>query len=136
MKKAGIINRELSALVATLGHLDELTICDAGLPCLPGVSVIDVSLSLGTPRIWPVLETLRHELVIEQAVWADEANADLAKQFHSEVEKWETVSGTTISKITESHDTLKRRTALSRAIIRTGEITPFANIILICGVAF
>ncbi|GAM61192.1 ribose ABC transport system [Vibrio ishigakensis] len=32
MKKSTLINSEISYLVATLGHTDEITVCDAGLP--------------------------------------------------------------------------------------------------------
>lgn len=136
MKKTGIINRELCALVATLGHLDEITLCDAGLPCPPGVPVIDLSLTYGTPRLWPVLDALRQDLVIEGAVWADEADSDLAKRFQSELALWETSLGKPVIASLQSHETFKERTARSRAIIRTGETTPYANVILICGVVF
>lgn len=136
MKRTGIINRDLSALVATLGHRDEITICDAGLPCPPGVAVIDLSLTLGLPSIWTVFETLRQELVIEGVVWANEAKDHLVDRFQAEMDIWATGGKTDIARATESHEAFKHRTGTSRAIIRTGDVTPYANVILICGVAF
>ena len=37
---------------------------------------------------------------------------------------------------TVSHEEFKRRSATARAVVRTGECTPYANIMLIAGVAF
>jgi D-ribose pyranase len=35
-----------------------------------------------------------------------------------------------------AHEELKRLTASARAVVRTGECTPYANIVLIAGVTF
>ena len=34
------------------------------------------------------------------------------------------------------HEELKRLTASARAVVRTGETTPFANVVLVAGVTF
>jgi D-ribose pyranase len=34
------------------------------------------------------------------------------------------------------HEEFKARTAAARAVVRTGEFTPYANVILIAGVTF
>jgi len=136
MKRGGILNRDVSALVARLGHLDEITLCDAGLPCPPGAPVIDLSLRLGTPPLWDVLETLREELVIEGVIWAEETAPDLAAQMSKAFEDWANLQAGPIATSRLSHDAFKARTASSRAILRTGDITPYANVVLICGVAF
>lgn len=56
MKKSTLINSELSYLVATLGHTDEITVCDAGLPIPDEVQRIDLALTHGVPSF---LETVR-----------------------------------------------------------------------------
>ncbi len=52
MKKSTLLNSELSYLVATLGHTDEITICDAGLPIPDEVTRIDLALTHGVPSFW------------------------------------------------------------------------------------
>jgi D-ribose pyranase len=47
MKKTGIINRDVSALVAQMGHYDALMISDAGFPIPRGVPCVDLSLVAG-----------------------------------------------------------------------------------------
>ncbi len=136
MKRTNLLNRDLSALVARLGHMDEITVCDAGLPCPPGVEVIDLSITPGTPSLWVVLDALAEELVIEGAVFAKEASDTLVGRFDRVLAKWAEATDVPIETHRPSHDDFKRRTAMSRAIIRTGEVTPYANIILISGVAF
>lgn len=56
MKKSTLINSDISYLVATLGHTDEITICDAGLPIPDHVQRIDLALTHGVPSF---LDTVR-----------------------------------------------------------------------------
>ena len=48
MKKCGHLNREVSRVLARMGHTDSLVIADCGLPVPDGVECID--LSIGTRR--------------------------------------------------------------------------------------
>ncbi|MHA7773525.1 D-ribose pyranase [Roseibium sp. M-1] len=136
MKRTALLNRHLSALVASLGHMDEVVVADAGLPVPDGVKVIDLAVSAGIPSFREVLVALRAELVIEGAIWADEAAEDLSMQMQSELDVWSAETGLTIAASRLPHDDFKLRTRKAKAIIRTGEVTPYANIILISGVAF
>ena len=56
MKQTGILNRDLSAVIAALGHTQSIVIGDCGLPIPDGVPVIDLALVPGTPSF---LLTLR-----------------------------------------------------------------------------
>lgn len=136
MKRTALLNRHLSSLVASLGHLDEIVVADAGLPVPAGVKVIDLAVTAGVPSFRELLTALKSELVIESAVWAEEASADLTSLMQHEVAGWaeETGKAITVSRLT--HEAFKHRTQTARAVIRTGEVTPYANIILISGVAF
>lgn len=132
MKKTPLLNIALSQLIASLGHGDSIVIGDAGLPAPPGVPLIDLALTRGVPGLMDTLQTVLSEMQVEHHVLADElfaagAQATLAKQ----------ISQLGLAgKQTLPHDEFKRRTQQARAIIRTGEFTPYANIILIAGVVF
>ncbi|SNT73768.1 D-ribose pyranase [Paracoccus seriniphilus] len=136
MKRSILINRHLSTLVASLGHLDEIVVADAGLPVPDGVPVIDLAVKPGVPGFWDVLDALRSELVIEAAVIADEANDDLQAAFADFMKDWSQETKKHIALSTTSHGAFKDRSARSKAVIRTGECTPYCNVILVSGVPF
>lgn len=136
MKRTALLNRHLSSLVARAGHLDEIVVADAGLPMPRGVEVIDLAITPGLPRFQDVLAALRTELVIEGAIWADETSAEVASMMKGEAESWASATGKQVATSTLSHADFKARSQSALAVIRTGEITPYANIILVCGVAF
>lgn len=137
MKHSFLLNRHLSQLIASLGHVDEVVIADAGMPAPKGVPVIDVALSRGVPSFWQVCEAIRSELVIEGALIASETSDGLLAQMQSELAQWQTTGGQQPVPITRlSHDALKLRSGAAKAFIRTGETSPYCNMTVICGVAF
>ncbi|MCV0426033.1 MAG: D-ribose pyranase [Roseibium sp.] len=136
MKRTPLLNRHLSELVASLGHLDEIIIADAGLPVPAGVRVLDLAVSPGIPGFRDLLRALRSELVIEGAIWAEEASTEVSAMMQCEVDLWSSETDKTIDVAKLSHTDFKRRSTTARAVIRTGEVTPYANIILISGVPF
>lgn len=136
MKRTGLLNRHLSELVASLGHMNEITVADAGLPAPQGIPVIDLAVTPGVPRFWDVLAGLQHELVIESAVWATNADHGLSESMIEVFDQWAKEQGKQIECDQIHHDAFKLRSVNSRAIIRTGEITPYANVILVSGVSF
>lgn len=138
MKRTYLLNRHLSRLVAELGHLDEVTIADAGLPVPQGVAVIDLAISPGEPRMATVLRALAEELVIEGAIIAEQAEGKSAAEILDIALGMFTLTGGAKDIVTHmiDHEEFKRRVTLSKAVIRTGEITPYCNIILQSGVAF
>ena len=81
MKRGALLNTHLSQLVASIGHLDEITIADAGLPAPSGVAVIDLAVSPGIPSFFDVVSALGLEAVIEDVVEAEEASDDLKARF-------------------------------------------------------
>jgi D-ribose pyranase len=128
MKNHGVIHPDLVRVLAQLGHKDELLICDAGFPIPFGVERIDLAYRLGSPEFADVVETIADDIVVESVVVADESSDELVGWLESTIE-----SGST-ERVT--HAQLKERAGRSRAVIRTGETTPYANIILVAGVAF
>lgn len=127
MKRTALLHAELSGLVAGLGHGDLLVIGDAGLPVPRGVRVVDLAVTLGIPRVFDVLDAVLAEMVVERSALAEEAGADLAAGFRARQ------IGTVALM---PHAALKAAMAEARAVVRTGEFTPYANICLYAGVAF
>ena len=131
MKKSGILNAEIATVVAHLGHMDTVTIGDAGLPIPQGPKRIDLVVKPGLPSFLDVLVVVLQEQVVEKAIIAAEmetVSPDLYQRLRSVLGQ--------IPVETVSHEEFKRCTADSRAVIRTGEFTPYANVILVSGVAF
>ncbi|MEL6531723.1 MAG: D-ribose pyranase [Pseudomonadota bacterium] len=126
MKKSGLLHRELSYLIASLGHGDLLVIGDAGLPAPPGLQVIDLAVTLGLPGFLDVLDAVLSEMQVEAAFRASEAGA-IGREMDG-------LLSVAVERV--SHETFKARSAQARAIIRTGEATPYANIGLVAGVVF
>ncbi|PIC62713.1 D-ribose pyranase [Sporosarcina sp. P13] len=129
MKKHGMINREIASVLARMGHTDQLTIADCGLPIPEGVACIDLSYTLGKPSFVEILSELLKDFEAEKLYIADEMKAG-NPAVYDEVKQLECA----IDEIT--HEQLKEMTKQSKVIIRTGEATPYANVILQAGVIF
>lgn len=136
MKRTPLLNRHLSALIATLGHGDRIVLADAGLPMPPGVPVIDLAVVAGLPTLLDVLNAIKGELMIETATRATEASPDLSNAIDAALATWAKDQGREIDRSVIGHEDFKVETKAARAIIRTGEVTPYANVILVSGVAF
>lgn len=130
MKKTGLLHSELSKVIASMGHGDMLVIGDNGLPIPPGVNLIDLALRPGTVSFEDALQTISEELVIESYVVAKElkeTNTAFLNRVQQIIDKpYEMVLHTDFKKMSEQAVT----------VIRTGEWTPYANVILVAGVPF
>lgn len=131
MKKHGILNSEISKLLSDLGHTDQITIADAGLPVPDGVKKIDLALKLGTPTFIEVLEEVLMDMAVEKVILAEEIKVDNESQLDAIQQLVDTNDAAFVS-----HEAFKKLTGQSKAIIRTGEATPFSNIILQSNVIF
>lgn len=131
MKKIGVLNKEISEVIAGMGHYDMLVIGDAGLPIPAGVRRIDLALTQGVPEFLCTLQVVLKELQAESAVIASEMQT-ASPELYQNVLK--TMDNTPISKV--AHQEFKELTRKAVAVIRTGEFTPYANIILKSGVVF
>ena len=72
MKKNGVLNQEISQLIASMGHLDKLTICDAGLPIPDYIWRIDLAVVPGLPGFEAVAKAVAGELQVQQIILAEE----------------------------------------------------------------
>ena len=129
MKRTALLNAELSHAIATLGHGDMLVIGDVGLPIPNGPRRIDLALTPGIPAVADVLRVVLTELQVEKAVIATEA----MERAQGLLPSWCQLP---VTPQTVSHDEFKRLTERARVVVRTGECTPYANVILVAGVTF
>lgn len=128
MKKGALINIQLSELIASLGHTDRVVIADAGLPVPDETRRIDLALTRGIPTFEDTLRLVLSEMYVEEAVVADEM-LEISPQIYQCVK--ELLDDVPVTEI--QHVQFKIQTRSARAVIRTGEFTPYANIILIAG---
>lgn len=131
MKKTGVLNKHISEVIASMGHTDLLTICDAGFPIPSSVRRIDIAVKPGLPGFLNTLEAVYFDLEVEQIILAEEIK-EINPIIHQEIMKL--FDGVEVLYL--SHKELKALSNSSRAIIRTGECSPYANIILKSGVNF
>jgi D-ribose pyranase len=131
MKKIGILNSEISKVISELGHTDQIVICDAGLPIPSHVKRIDLALTPGMPSFIDTLQAVLLEMQVERAYLADE----MKEASPALLIKTESILAN-VERKSISHEEFKERTKSAKAIIRTGECTPYANVILEAGVIF
>lgn len=139
MKKQHILNSPITSLIGTLGHTDEFTIADCGLPIPPAAERIDIALIRGVPTFMQTVDAILHEAKIESITLAQEfpnVSPELHNAFLQRIKEEEQETGASIAIHYVSHEDLKKQTCNSKAIIRTGECTSFANAIFNAGVAF
>lgn len=131
MKKTTLLQSDLSYIIATLGHLDTLVIADAGLPIPTETLRIDLALTRGVPGAVQTLKVVLEEMKVERVILAEEAKARNPKFLAEVQELLPDVAGEFVA-----HSEFKTRTASARAVVRTGEFAPYANVILVSGVVF
>jgi D-ribose pyranase len=131
MKKTGILNKDISEVVASLGHQDTLVIADAGLPIPAEIRRIDLALTEGTPGFLDTLRVVLTEMQVEEAIVAEDMLEASPNVYQALKELLGDVSIETVT-----HRIFKEQTRSARAVIRTGEFTPYANVILVSGVIF
>ncbi|BFH63289.1 D-ribose pyranase [Paenibacillus azoreducens] len=131
MKKQGILNSHISKVLADLGHTDMIVVADVGLPIPEGVKKIDLALTLGSPSFEETVNAIAADMEIEKVVIAEEMKTQNEEALHFIEDKF---TGCAIENC--PHEELKQLTRKAKAVIRTGEAKPFANIILQAGVYF
>ena len=131
MKKTTLLNQPTSAVIADMGHTDELVVSDAGLPIPSTTERIDLAVTRDIPGFMETLRAVLSELEVESAVIAEEmatANPDVYVQLMDLLGD--------LPVVVMPHGDFKKRTAGAKAVVRTGECSPYANVILVSGVVF
>ncbi|MDF2923843.1 MAG: D-ribose pyranase [Paenibacillaceae bacterium] len=128
MKKGGILHPQLNRLLAETGHTDLITICDRGFPVPMGVERIELALVPGLPTVVDVLKALDGEFIIDTIILAEEMAAASPERFRLLQEQFPHVHFKPVP-----HLEFKQISPDSRAVIRTGDETAYANIIVVSG---
>jgi len=128
MKKAGIINAPISTVIAHLAHTDMLTVADAGLPVPSTTQCIDLALKKDVPGFLETLEVVLEEMFVEKA-YVSEDILTKSPHMYSGIQKL--LGDVEIEAM--PHLDFKKLSGSTKAIIRTGEFTPFSNVILVAG---
>lgn len=132
MKKIGVLNSDVSAVIANMGHQDWLAVGDAGTPVPANTKKIDLSVKNGLPHVVEVIDSILIELEVQKIYLAEEiksANPKILRQIQERFSDQVAIEFI-------SHEQLKQNLNSSKAFIRTGEMTPYANVILESGVVF
>jgi D-ribose pyranase len=127
------INPQLSRIISETGHTDHIVVTDAGLPIPPGSERVDLAFRPGDPAFFDVLDTVLAELVVEGATVSAEVEEHSPQVLQGLRDRLEPL-GVTIELV--PHVEFKRLTRDARAFVRSGEFTPYANVILQAGVAY
>ena len=133
MKRKGILNSEISRVLSYMGHTDQIAVADCGLPIPDEVERIDLALTFGEPGFMKTLETVVGDMKVEKIILAEEIKT-MNPKTENEIHKL--FEGQPVDVEYVSHTELKQRTHDCKAVIRTGETTPYANIILQSGCIF
>ncbi len=132
-KTATTINPALSRVISETGHTDLIVVTDAGLPIPPGSERIDLAYRPGAPAFLDVLDTVLAELVVEGVTVAAEI-AESSPEVLAAIR--ERFAGQDIEIELVPHIEFKKLSRGARAFVRSGEFTPYANVILHAGVAY
>jgi D-ribose pyranase len=139
MKKGLLLNAPLSAVIAECGHTDQLCLCDAGLPIPATTQRIDLALKAGVPGLLETTQVLLEEMVVERVILAEElprVSPECHGQLLQLLQQAEIKQGKAIQIEYIPHEAFKQQTHQCKAVVRTGEVTPYANLIICAGVAF
>lgn len=127
----GLLHSQLSATIARLGHGDEIVVADAGLPAPFDLLWIDLALRPGLVSFLDAVEAIATEMVVEGMMIATELSATRPETVESLGRIFPGIPIDTLA-----HEALKQRSTRAYAFVRTGEYTPYCNVILRAGVPF
>lgn len=128
MKKGGILHPTLCRILAETGHTDMLTVCDRGFPVPPEPERLDLALVDDLPTVLDVLKAIDGEFVIDRIIVTEEMKAASPARYEEMKAAYPHIAFASVP-----HVRFKEICPESRAVIRTGDCTPYANIIIVSG---
>jgi D-ribose pyranase len=126
MLKSGILNPALLHLLARIRHTNTLVIADRGFPFWPQIEMVDLSLVDDVPTVLQVLDALRPNFIIGRVFAANEFREHNGKKMQAALAA--RLPGIPLS--FEPHLDFKRRVPHAIGLVRTGDTTPYANLII------
>jgi D-ribose pyranase len=125
----GILNPHVLSLLARVRHTNALVIADRGFPFWPGVETVDLSLVDDVPTVLQVLAAVRANHAVSEVFIAEE----FARENGAATREAFAVALAGLKVTAEPHGELKRRVPGAIGLIRTGDTTQYANLVLISG---
>jgi len=126
MLRTGILNPAILSLLSRVRHTNTLVIADRGFPFWPYVETVDISLTDDLPRVLDVLRAIRGNYTIGKAFMAEEFRGANTAKTRRAFEQ--ALDGIPLA--FEPHIDFKKRVPLAIGLIRTGDTTQYANMIL------
>lgn len=126
MLKTGILNPAINSLLSRVRHTNTLVIADRGFPFWPQIETVDISLVDDLPRVLDVLGAIRANFTAGRAFMAQEFRAANSAETVGRFEL--ALAGAALE--FEPHVEFKKRVPLAIGLLRTGDTTQYANMIL------
>ncbi|HEX4343847.1 MAG TPA: RbsD/FucU family protein [Verrucomicrobiae bacterium] len=126
MVKTGVLNPHILSLLARVRHTNTLVISDRGFPFWPQIETVDISLVDDVPTVLDVLRALRPNFVIGKAWMAQEFLR--ANDKKTQAAFVAALKGIQLTH--EPHIEFKQRIPHAIGLIRTGDTTQYANLVL------
>lgn len=126
MIKTGILNPQINALLSRVRHTNTLVIADRGFPFWPMIETVDISVVDDLPTVLQLIQAIRPNFHIGKAWMAQEflkANNPKARAAFTDA-----LQGITLTH--EPHVEFKKRVPHAIGLIRTGDTTQYANLVL------
>jgi D-ribose pyranase len=129
----GTLNGQLARVISEVGHTDQLVVTDAGLPIPAGVERVDLAIRENLPRFLDVLDAVLDEVAVEGVLLSEEIKQHSPEMLEEIQARFERLN---VPLRFVPHAEFKRATGSARAAVRSGEFTPYANVLLTAGVVY
>ena len=126
MLQTGILNPHILELIARIRHTNTLVIADWAFPYWPEIETVDIALTRGIPTVLDVLDLLTPIFKIGR-IW--QAEEFVGTNTAESVARFANSFGE-IPLTREPHLEFKKRVPHAIGLIRTGDPTPYGNIII------
>lgn len=126
MLKTGILNPSINSLLSRVRHTNTLVIADRGFPFWSQIETVDISLVDDIPKVLDVLRAMRANFAIGRVFHANEFRAVNSSETVQAL--LDSLEGIPIT--AEAHVDFKKRVPAAIGLIRTGDTTQYANLII------
>ena len=127
MLKTGLLNPQMHSLLSRVRYTNTLVIADRGFPFWPTIETVDISLVDDVPTVLEVLTAIRSNFKIGQILMAKEFLAENSRKTRADFVR--ACEGIAVA--FEPHLEFKQRVPHAIGLIRTGDTTQYANMILV-----
>ncbi len=129
MLKHGILNPRILDLLARVRHTNTLVIADGAFPFWPQIETVDIALTHDIPTVLDVFDLLVPAFQIGRIWQAEEfATANPSETVHRFQQSFDRIPGVDVVKL--PHLDFKNLVPGAIGVIRTGDATPYANLIV------